>query len=56
METKKHYKQLDYQDRLGIALGKEQGLSIRAIARILGRSASTISRELCRNQPSLNAS
>ena len=56
METKKHFKQLDYQDRLGIALGKEQGLSIRAIARILGRSASTISRELCRNQPSTNAS
>jgi DNA-directed RNA polymerase specialized sigma24 family protein len=46
METQKHYKQLDYQDRLAIALGKEQGLSIRAIARILDRSASTISREL----------
>ena len=56
METEKHYKQLDYQDRLAIALGKEQGLSIRAIARMLGRAASSISRELCRNQPSLNAS
>lgn len=56
METENHYKQLDYQDRLAIALGKEQGLSIRAIARMLGRSASTISRELCRNQPSLNTS
>ena len=52
METEKHYKQLDYQDRLAIALGKEQGLSIRAIARILKRSPSSISRECLRNSPS----
>lgn len=52
METEKRYKQLDYQDRLAIALGKEQGLSIRAIARILNRSPSSISRECLRNSPS----
>ena len=51
METEKRYKQLDYQDRLAIALGKEQGLSIRAIARILNRSPSSISRECLRNSP-----
>ena len=45
------YSQLDYQDRQTIAVGREQGLSIRAIARILNRPPSTISRELGRNQP-----
>ena len=45
------YTQLDYKQRETIAIGREQGLSIRAIARILKRSASTISRELRRNQP-----
>ena len=45
------YKQLDYQQRQSIAIAREHGLSIRAIARILKRSPSTISRELARNQP-----
>jgi IS30 family transposase len=52
MKPENHYKQLDYQDRLATALGKEQGLSIRAIARILNRSPSSISRECLRNSPS----
>ncbi len=46
-----HYTQLSYQDRQTIAIGLEQGLSMRAIARMLNRPASTISRELARNQP-----
>ena len=45
------YTQLDYKQRETIAIGREQGLSIRAIARILNRSPSSISRELTRNQP-----
>jgi transposase, IS30 family len=51
MTSKQKYQQLSYQDRRTIAISREQGLSIRAIARILKRSASTISRELQRNQP-----
>ena len=39
METEKHYKQLDYQDRLAIALGKEQGLSIRVADSVLSAVA-----------------
>jgi transposase, IS30 family len=46
-----HYTQLSYRDRQTIALGQEQGLSMRAIARMLNRPPSTISRELDRNQP-----
>ena len=45
------YSQLDYKHRETIAISREQGLSIRAIARILNRSPSSISRELTRNQP-----
>jgi len=51
MQTQPHYKQLDYRQRETIAIGLQQGLSIRAIARMLKRAASTISRELARNQP-----
>ena len=40
---------LDYQDRLAIAFGREQGLSIRQIGRAIGRSPSTVSRELARH-------
>ena len=51
MKSQQHYSQLDYRQRETIALGRQQGLSIRAIARMLNRAASTISRELVRNQP-----
>ena len=51
MKSQQRYKQLDYRQRETIALGRQQGLSIRAIARMLNRAASTISRELRRNQP-----
>ena len=49
MKSEPQYKQLDYQDRQTIAICLEQGLSIRGIGRVLGRSASTISREIGRN-------
>lgn len=49
MKSESHYSQLDYQDRQTIAISLEQGLSIRAIGRVLNRSASTISREIARN-------
>ena len=49
MKSEPHYSQLDYQDRQTIAISLEQGLSIRAIGRVLNRSASTISREITRN-------
>ena len=51
MNKEPHYTQLVYQDRQTIAVGRQQGLSMRAIARMLGRDSSTISRELARNQP-----
>ncbi|MFO1263769.1 MAG: helix-turn-helix domain-containing protein [Rhodoferax sp.] len=49
MKQARQYQQLDYQERQTIAIGREQGLSIRAIARILNRAPSTISREIERN-------
>jgi IS30 family transposase len=49
MESKKSYKQLQPEDRYTIAVMQEQGLSLRAMARKLGRSVSTLSRELQRN-------
>lgn len=52
MKPEPKYQQLGIEDRRTIAIGREQGLSIRAIARILKRSASTISREIARNAPS----
>ena len=47
--TKKIYEQLSEIERQGIALGLQQKLSLSAIARALGRSKSTISRECSRN-------
>jgi len=49
MKSEPRYSQLDYQDRQTIAIGLEQGLSMRAIGRVLNRSAATISREIARN-------
>lgn len=43
------YTQLQPEDRVTLASLKQQGLGIRAMARVLGRNASTISRELQRN-------
>ena len=43
------YKQLDIEDREAIQQGLWEGRSLRDIARILGRDASTISREIERN-------
>lgn len=48
MKSESHYSQLAYQDRQTIAISLEQGLSIRAIGRVLNRSAATISREFAR--------
>ena len=47
-----HYEQLQYDERIAITSYQAQGLSIRAMARILSRAASTISREIARNAPS----
>ena len=49
MKAQRQYSQLEYQERQTIAICLEQALSIRAIARILKRSPSTISREIERN-------
>jgi IS30 family transposase len=49
MKSESHYNQLDYEDRQTIAISLEQGLSMRAIGRVLNRSAATISREIARN-------
>lgn len=48
-DKRSHYRQLDYQERQTLAISLEQGLSLRAIGRVLGRSAATISREVSRN-------
>lgn len=47
--TKKNYQQLSESERHAIALGLQQRQSLSAIARALGRSKSTISRECTRN-------
>lgn len=44
------YHRLTLEDRYQIYAGKNSGLSIREIARVLDRSASTVSRELKRNR------
>lgn len=49
MKSEPRYSQLDYQERQTIAISLELGLSMRAIGRILNRSAATISREVARN-------
>lgn len=45
-----HYKHLSIEERESLYLGINQGKSIRAIARELGRSPSTLSRELKRGK------
>ena len=45
----REYKQLEAEDRSVIAVGLAQGLSRRAIALLLKRPVSTISREINRN-------
>jgi IS30 family transposase len=56
MTSNHKYQQLSYDDRRTIAIGREHGLSVRAIARILNRPPSTTSREMARNQPGSNYS
>ena len=46
---KRTYQQLQPEERMTIASMKQQGSSVQAIARTLGRAASTVSRELARN-------
>ncbi|MEQ1638549.1 MAG: IS30 family transposase [Methylococcales bacterium] len=48
----KHYQQLQAEDRVTLSSLKQQSYSIRAMARVPHRPASTISRELRRNGPS----
>lgn len=47
--TSKHYQQLQPEDRVTISSLRQQNYGIRAIARVLQRPTSTISRELRRN-------
>jgi IS30 family transposase len=49
MEQITKYQQLQPEDRMTMASLRQQGGSMRAMARMLGRSASTISREFRRN-------
>ena len=49
MEEQAKYRQLQPEERMTIASMVQQQCSMRAMARMLGRSASTISRELGRN-------
>ena len=46
MNERTRYQQLQPEDRMTMASMCQQGSSMRAMARLLGRSASTISREL----------
>jgi IS30 family transposase len=48
-----HYKHLSMEERNAIHRGRSEGRSLRAMARDLGRSASTISREWARNGASV---
>jgi IS30 family transposase len=45
----KTYQQLSLEERIEVQVHRERGLSTRAIARVLKRAASTVSRELRRN-------
>ncbi len=49
MEEQTKYRQLQPEERMTIASMNQQGSSLRAMARRLGRAASTVSRELERN-------
>ena len=51
-EPQMQYRQITSGERYAIAALRRQGLSLRAIARDLGRAPSTISRELARNRSS----
>ena len=51
MHPATRYEQLQPEDRMTIASMRQQGGGVRAMARTLGRSPSTISRELSRNTP-----
>ncbi|SDP53087.1 Helix-turn-helix domain-containing protein, partial [Rhodoferax sp. OV413] len=46
-----HYQQLQSDERIALGQYREQGFGIRAIARLLHRSPSTVSREIERNAP-----
>src|SRR5258708_14888650 len=48
MQEKTPYQQLQSEERMTIASMKQLGSSVRAMARTLGRSGSTVSRELAR--------
>jgi IS30 family transposase len=43
------YKQLQPEERMTLASLRQQGHSLRLIAKVLGRNASSLSRELARN-------
>src|ERR1700676_3094407 len=49
MQKRRTYQQLQPEERMTIASMRQQGSSVRAMARTLGRSAATVSRELVRN-------
>src|SRR5260221_10531837 len=49
MQKRTTYQQLQPEERMTIASMRQQGSSVRAMARTLGRSAATVSRELERN-------
>jgi IS30 family transposase len=54
MQDQMKYQQLQPEDRMTIASMTQQGCGVRAMARALGRSASTISREISRNSNMLS--
>ena len=43
------YRQITFEERYSLSLLRRRGLTAAAIARILGRHRSTITRELARN-------
>ncbi|WP_157650482.1 helix-turn-helix domain-containing protein, partial [Burkholderia ubonensis] len=47
---KKSYSHLSAEERAVIMIESGKKVSVRAIARLLGRSASTVTRELARNR------
>lgn len=49
MQTRTSYRQLQPEERMTIASMRQTGSSVRAMARTLGRSAATVSREISRN-------
>ena len=51
---KNNYSHLSAEERAVIMIEHGKGSSMRAIARLLGRSASTVSRELARNRDAVS--